>query len=212
MFRTPFIAAGAAVLLLSACSNPPGVYSLPVSEAYARLAKADIDGFRLARQCGVLIHFHAQPDDASHSIAWRVESSGQPVLRYTVHLTEAQAKTQASFEIPADPTGGPNGKEVYDGDYFVPRPVLHQPLRPALQELVDAAMEQRPYDVARIAGPPITDGVCDVQRAGLEGGLHFSIDDDPGKDTEQTLADHDADAAQDSSPKFGEPMDPAGAN
>jgi hypothetical protein len=208
VFRTSSIAAVAAVLMLPACSNPPGVFSLPVSEAYARLAKADIDGFRLARQCGVLIHFHAQPDEASHSVTWRVESSGQQALKFTIHLTETQAKTKASFEIPADPKGG----EAYDGDYFVPRPVLHQPLRPALQELVDSAMEQRPYDVARIAGPPIDDGVCDVQRAGLEGGLHFSVDDDPGKDTEQTLADHDADAVKDPAPKFGEPMDPAEAN
>lgn len=208
MLRSLVTALAAATLGLSGCSNPPGVYSLPVDEAFARLTKADIDGFRLAKQCGILIHFHAQPDEAAHSITWRVESSGEPVLRFTVHLARMQEKTSTSFEIPADPKGG----EVYDGDYFVPRPALNQPLRPALQELVDAAMAQRPYDAARIHGQQNTDGVCDVQRAGLEGGLHFSIDDEPGKDTEETLAHHDAAAAAETNPKFGEPMDPAEGN
>jgi hypothetical protein len=208
LLRTHIITLAAVLLGLSACSNLPGVYSLQVEEAFKRLTNADIDGFRLAHQCGILIHFHAQPNEVAHSVTWRVESSGEQVLRFTVRLADMQGKTSASFEIPADPKGG----EVYDGDYFVPRPAVNQPLRPALQELVDAAMAQRPYDAARIRGAQNTDGVCDVQRAGLEGGLHFSIDDDAGKDTERTLADHDAAAAAETSPKFGEPMDPAGRN
>ena len=208
MVRTPLIAATTALLALSGCGSPKGVYALRVSEAYARLEKADIKGFREARQCGILIHFHAQPDPSSHSIAWRVESSGQTVLKFTIHLEQVEDKTRASFDIPADPKGG----EVYDGDYFVPRPALNQPLRPALQELVDAAMEQRPYDVMRLPEPRNTDGVCNVQRGGLESGLHFSVDDDPGKTTEQTLDDRDAAAQSDENPRFGEPMDPAGAN
>jgi hypothetical protein len=208
LLRARSIISAIALLALWGCSNQPGVYSLPVDEAFARLTKADLDGFRLARQCGILIHFHAQPDPASHSVTWRVESSGEQVLRFTVHLTKMQDKTSASFEIPADPKGG----EVYDGDYFVFRPAVNQPLRPALQELVDAAMAQRPFDTKRIRGPQNTDGVCDVQRAGLEGGLHFSIDDDAGKDTEGTLADHNAKAAEDDKKPYGEPMDPAGAN
>ncbi len=196
----------ASMLALSSCGNPPGVYSLPVSEAFARLAQADVDGFRKARQCGILIHLHAQPDEETNSVTWRVESSGEQVLHFTVHLTPVQDKTSATIEIPADPKGG----EVYDGDYFVARPAFSQPLRPALQELVDAAMAQRQFDAGQL--PFSTDGVCDVQRAGLEGGLHFAIDDDAGKDTERTLADHDAAAAAETNPKFGEPMDPAGAN
>ncbi|HTN15579.1 MAG TPA: hypothetical protein VL094_12325 [Sphingomonadaceae bacterium] len=197
--------------MLASCGGPePGVYPVRVAEALQRLKKADVDGFRSARQCGILIHISAgSPKD--NAITWRVTSSGSEVLRFTVKLTAEGDGTRAQIEVPAEPKGG----EMYDGSQFYPRPALHQPLRPAVQELIDSAMEQRPYDVMRIPNDQrssASDGPCKVQRAGLESGsFRFKVDDKAGYDsrTSQRMREvEEARAAmdgQDSS--YGQPMD-----
>lgn len=173
----------AAGLLHGCGEKEPGVYALPLAEAFVRLEKADIDGFRKARQCGILIHFAAE-NAGENAIAWQVTSSRLPVARFTVTLTAEGAGTRAAIAVPPSPKGG---GEIYDGDEFYPRPALNQPLRPAVQELIDAAMEQRPYDVWRIPEPRNTDKVCSIQRAGLESGhIRFRADDIPGLDAEDT--------------------------
>lgn len=197
--------------MLAGCGGPePGVYPVPVAEALQRLKKADVDGFRSARQCGILIHFSAgSPRD--NAITWRVTSSGTEMLRFTVKLTPEGDGTRALIEVPAEPKGG----EMYDGNQFYPRPALHQPLRPAVQEMIDAAMEQRPFDVMRIPdnlrGSP-NNGPCQVQRAGLESGsVRFRVDDKAGYDSrtsQRMREEEDARAAMDGTDSsYGQPMD-----
>jgi hypothetical protein len=171
----------AAILLalaLSGCSSTPSGYAIPLNEAYARLEQADIKGFKLARHCGVIIEFtpHKQPNDA---ITWTISSSGRKMVEFTVRMTATDPNyTTATIEVPPDKGGG----EAYDGTKDYVRPAIHQPLRPAVKELIDAAMEQRAYDVWRIPEPiNVNDAVCSVQRAGYESrGMPFSVGDQPG--------------------------------
>lgn len=191
----PIHSIGLALLLLAGCGGggKPGVYEIPVAEAYSRLEKADINGFRSARQCGILVHMRPQKKQGE-AITWHVTSSGQEVLRFTVTLVSEGEGTRAEIDVPADPKGG----EMYDGtkEYF--RPAFNQPLRPAIRELIDAAMEQRPYDGRRIPQPRNTDKVCSVQRSGLESGSFvFGVDDRPGMDARESALAADADAMDD---------------
>lgn len=197
------------LLLTAGCGKAePGVYELPLTEAYARLTEADIDGFRLARQCGILIHFQSS-GEKDESMTWRITSSGRPLLRFTVGLAaEGPDRTRAIIEVPADPAGG----EPYDGTKHYPRPAINQPLRPAVQELIDAAMADRPYDVQRIPQPRNMDRVCSIQRGGLESGsFRFGVDDKPGMDSRQSARAFEEEERQaeresfDSS--YGQPMD-----
>jgi hypothetical protein len=192
--------------LLAACGNQPGTYDVPLAEALVRLEKADLDGFRMARQCGILIHLRAgsPKDDA---ITWHVTSSGQEVLSFTVRLVAEGSGTRAAIDIPADPKGG----EMYGGDRFYPRPAVNQPLRPAIQELIDAAMAQRPYNGHGLKN---ADQVCNVQRAGLESGsFTFGVNDRPGMDSRrsaQAEADQEKQAGDGFDNSYGQPMDKVG--
>ena len=51
-----------------------------------------------------------------------------------------------AIEVPI----GPNGAEIYDGQQRYSHPALMQPVRPSVRELVDAAIEKRPYDWHRL--------------------------------------------------------------
>ncbi len=167
------------VLTAPGCSSKPPepAYDLPVHELYQRLQKADLDGFKLARQCGLLIHFGLHYVD-DQEIGWRVTSSGREMVTFKIILTpDGPGRTRTRIEVSADPKGG----EKYDGDYFEMHPALHQPLRPAVQELINAAVEKRPYNVWKIPEPINTnDDVCSVQRGSLEQGTPFHVDDKPG--------------------------------
>jgi len=194
------IAAGLACLVLAGCSRAPLTYGISPEEAYARLEKADIAGFRLARQCGILIYLTSQRTPGK-AIRWIVTSSGQTVASFQVRLLPEDDGTRAVIEIPADPRGG----EIYDGVKEYPRPALNQPLRPAIEELVNAAMEGRHF---RTDGLDNSDRVCSIQRSGLESGaFRFSVDDDPGKDSRMTARDR-ADTERNANPNdYGAPMD-----
>jgi len=197
----------AIAMLLAGCGrSEPGVYAVPLAEALQRLKKADVDGFRMARQCGILIHF-ASDSPKDNAITWRVSSSGREVLRFTVKLMAEGNATRARIEVPAEPKGG----EMYDGSQFYPRPALHQPLRPAVQELIDAAMEQRPFDVMRIPdeerGSP-NNGPCQVQRGGLENGSsRFGLDDKPGYDSRSSQQMREVEDYGRDDTSYGQPMD-----
>lgn len=204
----PIHSIGLALLMLAGCGggSKPGVYEIPVAEAYSRLEKADINGFRSARQCGILVHMRPQKKQGE-AITWYVTSSGQEVFRFTVKLFAEGEGTRAEIEVPAEPKGG----EMYDGKQEYARPAFNQPIRPAIRELIDAAMEKRPYDVMRIPEPRNTDKVCSVQRSGLESGSFvFGVDDRPGMDSRESARAAEADAAEDAAQTdfdegYGEP-------
>ena len=177
MTMRTFACAALMAAALTGCGGEqrqPGVYALPPQEAFARLEEADIEGFRARRQCGILIHFTRSAD--ADSITWRVTSSGRPVARFTVRLAPEGQGTRTTIEVPEAPEGG----EIYDGNKQLPRPALQQPLRPAVQELIDAAMEQRAFDVMRMPEPRNMDGVCSLQKGGLQHGRPFAVDDFAG--------------------------------
>jgi hypothetical protein len=199
--------AAAACALLAGCGGglPAGTYEVPVEVAYERLIAGDMDDFRTARQCGILIHFLAEKE-LNKQVRWRVISSGMQVAEFTVRLIPVDAQTtRFEIDVPADPAGG----EIYDGSKFYPRPALHQPLRPAIEELVAARMAQRAYDPM---GLPSTDSdsVCDVQRAGLESGSYvWGVNDRPGMDARESAREAAAEEARVDygEPAMGEPMD-----
>ena len=178
MTRCGSLALVLATISLVGCKQapPPGVYDVPVAEAYQRLSTDLLPDMVYAKQCGILIH--VMPEGvAGQQVTWRVYSSDQEVVQFTATLTPVSAtQTKVDISIPADPAGG----EVYDGKKFYTRPAFNQPLRPAVQEQVAAILEGRKFDVSHVG--PGTDSVCNVQRGGLESGLHFRVDDPPGTD------------------------------
>jgi hypothetical protein len=148
--------------VLGACSNQTGVYKLSKQEAFARLRNADTMAFRRAWQCGILIHFEPT-EEGDDALTWRVVSDGETMLSFTVRLVdEGSNRTRAVIELPPDPRGG----EYYDGTHDFPRPALNQPIRPGIQQLVDAALNQTEFKVNQMS----FDRTCEVQRGGLEGG------------------------------------------
>ena len=213
MFK-PIHSIGLVLLLLAGCGGgkQPGVYEIPLAEAYSRLEKADINGFRSARQCGILVHLRPQKKQGE-AITWYVTSSGTEVFRFTVKLSAEGEGTRTEIEVPADPKGG----EMYDGKQQYARPAFNQPIRPAIRELIDAAMENRPYDVMRIPQPRNTDKVCSIQRSGLESGSFvFGVDDKAGMDARASARAADAEAAEDAAAtdfdnSYGEPEGDSGS-
>ena len=167
-----------AMALLAGCSSstPEGYYNVAPQEALARLRQADIIGFRDARQCGMLISFR-QLEDASGIISWDVSSSDVPVAGLSLKVTPSGQGSIIAIGV----LTGPNGAEVYDGQQHYTHPALMQPLRPSLRELVDAAIEKRPYDWHRLPEPLNTDELCSSEKQNLEaGGAVYSIDDPEG--------------------------------
>jgi hypothetical protein len=151
-----------------------GVYEIGTHEAYERLLRSELSELVMARQCGILIHPRAE-GVADRSVTWRVYSSGREMVNFTATLTPLDAgRTRAEVSVGRNA----NGQEAYDGSLFYTRPAFNQPLQPAVEEQVAALLEGRSFDVGRV--PRGTDGVCDVQRAGLEeGSERFSVTDRP---------------------------------
>ncbi|MDB5429968.1 MAG: hypothetical protein JWP35_1084 [Caulobacter sp.] len=168
-----------ATISLAGCEKPkaptPGVYDIPVAEAFQRLYASDLADMVYAKQCGILVH--VTPEGITNRyVTWHVASSGQEVVRFTALLTPlGDRQTKVEIKMPADPKGG----EVYDGEKFYNRPAFNQPLKPAVEEQVSALLEGRKFDVQRVG--PGRDSVCNVQRGGLESGIRFRVDDKPGE-------------------------------
>ncbi len=201
--------------MLAGCGGlPQGTYAVPVEVAYQRLIAGDMVDFRDGRQCGILIHFTAYKE-LNKQVRWVVTSSGSQVAEFTARLVPVDAATtRIEIDIPAAPDGG----EIYDGSKFYPRPALIQPLRPAVEELVAARIEQRKFDPFRIRKDDGTgaksdqNGVCLVQRAGLESGHYvWGVNDRPGMDAHESARADAWDEAHPSpdEPAFGKPMDDA---
>jgi hypothetical protein len=167
-----------AAALLAGCSDSSteGYYDVAPQTALARLRQADIIGFRDARQCGMLISFR-QLEDASGIISWDVSSGDIPVAGFSLKVTPSGQGSIVAIGV----LTGPNGAEVYDGQQHYSHPALMQPLRPSLRELVDAAIEKRPFDWHRLPQPLNTDELCGSERQNLEaGGAVYAIDDPEG--------------------------------
>src|SRR5690349_6960084 len=94
---------GRTVLLLAAISlagcggRAPGVYDMPVADAYQRLAASDLPDMVLAKQCGILIHVTPE-GTPNKEVTWRVTSSGQEVVHFSAVLTPVNDK-QTKVEI-----------------------------------------------------------------------------------------------------------------
>ncbi len=142
-----------------------------------RLENADITGFRNARMCGMLIHFEPSFPD-QQTITWTVKTSGEEVASFTVTMRPMASGTQTSISVPKSEGGS---GEMYDGNQHYQNPAMMQPLRPAVQELIDAAVEQRPYDWHRIPDPLNTDALCGSERTNFEaGGATYVLGDPEG--------------------------------
>jgi hypothetical protein len=162
-----------AAMATSACQaeRPPGVYDLNITEAYRRLSAHTLPDLVFAKQCGILIH--VRPEGAlNQRVTWRVYSSGQKVVEFSAALTAiGDRQTKVVINMPR----GDNGGEAYDGSQNYVRPAFNQ---------VAAILESRAFDVRRVGRG--TDKVCHVQRAGLESGRVFRVDDVPGMDARQS--------------------------
>jgi hypothetical protein len=161
-------------------AKPTTVFPVSVAEALSRLDKADVLGFRRARQCGLLIHFGNYEED-DRSMTFVVRSSNREVARFNVSLTPTAKGTATAIRIPPSSNGG----EMYDGTQDYAHPALIQPLRPAVQELIEAAMAQRPFDNERLPEPHAmwpkeSNDNCNLGQQYLARGEPVSFDDPPG--------------------------------
>lgn len=177
--KIAFALVGVAIAV-AGCKPTQKDYPLSVAEALRRLDNADIIGFRNARQCGLLIHF-VKTLPENQSLTWFVQSAGQEMASFTIALHPTATGTQATITVPKSGQGG----ELYDGKQQYSHPAMMQPLRPALQELVDSAMVQRPYDFRRIRdpiniAPPNTLQNCSIGQQTLARGVPMSLDDPEG--------------------------------
>ncbi len=170
-----------------ACSEPPGQYKISAKDGYQKLASADFNEFLRNRLCGILIHIHREGDEGK-SVTWRITSSGREMFHFTANLVPVDA-TRTKIEIDVSKEVK-NGREAYDGTQSYARPAVMQPVRPAIDEQIDAILTSRPFKwenvrkaTERPAAPGTfavmsSDSVCNVQRGGLEeSGQPFSVDD-----------------------------------
>ena len=167
-------------LVVAGCEPSQKTYSVSLAEALARLDKADVIGFRNARQCGLLIHFEKlQPVD--NLVTWEVRSKKQLVASFSVSLSQTWNGTRATIIVPQAADGG----EIYDGKQHYSHPALMQPLRPAVQEMIDAAMEERPFDWHRLpdplnVGPSDSLNNCGMGQQSLQRGIPVELSDPEG--------------------------------
>ena len=167
-------------LVVAGCKPSQKTYPVSVAEGLARLDKADVIGFRNARQCGLLIHVEKLLPDGN-TVTWRVRSKQKLVASFSVSLSQAGNGTQATIVVPKAADGG----EIYDGKQHYSHPALMQPLRPAVQEMVDAAMEKRPFDWHRLpdpinVGPNATLTNCGMGQQSLQRGIPVELSDPEG--------------------------------
>jgi hypothetical protein len=167
-------------LVVAGCNQSQKTYPVSLAEGLARLGKADVIGFRNARQCGLLIHFK-KFGPVEDTLTWQVQSKGRPLASFSVSLSQVGNGTQATITVPKAADGG----EIYDGKQHYSHPALMQPLRPAVQELIDAAMEMRPFDWHRLpdplnVGPNDSLTNCGMGQQSLQRGIPVELSDPEG--------------------------------
>src|SRR5579859_7090306 len=91
-----------ACLALVGCSQGADelYYDMAPDDAFARLVKADITGFRDARQCGMLIYFEPKEYDATRTITWEVTSGDMTVARFGFHVIPKGNGSVIGMQIP----------------------------------------------------------------------------------------------------------------
>lgn len=162
---------GLGSLVVAGCSDR-GVHDIPVAEAYGRLVNGDVKEMVLAQQCGILLSI--RPEGVpGQAVTWRVFSSGREMVSFTANLMADDGGTRVGIDVSKQA----DGREEYDGDQSYPRPAFRQPLRPAIEELIAALLEGRAYEPEAVARTNEGNHACNVQRAGLERGRPFSVDD-----------------------------------
>lgn len=146
---------------------------MPLAEAYQLLQSEPLDEFRRDRQCG-LVYKLVPAGNGTDEVTWQVFTSGMQVLWFKARLIP-ESSDQTRVEIDVEKTA--DGKELYSGDYHTPRPVVAQPLRPAIEEAIRAVLEKRPFNGD---GLPSEDNpnLCNMQRNQLEDGKMLTVKDD----------------------------------
>lgn len=110
-----------------------------------RLDNSDSAGFRYARHCGVLFNFGSNKSD-DHTVTWTARASRKDVFTFNVVVVRSPKGVTLKLSVPLER----NGREIYDGTQKYNHPLLRQPLRPAITELIESAMEKRSFDNERV--------------------------------------------------------------
>ena len=134
-------------IALTGCKSEPQVKEYPfgVAEAVQRLDNSDSAGFRYARHCGVLFSFGSVKSD-DHMVTWTARADRKVVLTFNVVVAESPKGVTLKLSVPLER----NGREIYDGTQNYNHPILRQPIRPAIAELIESAMEKRKFDNERV--------------------------------------------------------------
>jgi hypothetical protein len=180
-------------IALTGCNSEPQLKQYPfgVAEAVRRLNNSDSAGFRYARHCGVLFNFGSHESD-DHTVTWTARANRKDVLTFNVVVAESPKGVTLKLSVPVEG----NGREMYDGTQKYNHPVLRQPIRPAIAELIESAMEKRPFDNERVAEEvryldrSPSGQACSEDAQILARGFAANYDDGPGPsiDTIQKLA------------------------
>jgi hypothetical protein len=170
-------------IALTGCKSEPQVKEYPfgVAEAVRRLDKSDSAGFRYARHCGVLFNFGSNKSD-DHTVTWTARANRKDVLTFSVVVVESPKGVTLKLNMPLER----NGHEMYDGTQKYNHPILRQPIRPAIAELIESAMEKRSFDNERVEeearyldrSPSGSD--CSMEAQFLAQGFPTDYDDPPG--------------------------------
>ena len=130
---------------LSGCSlhREPGIYPLAVETARARLRQADPGPLIAARACSVRLDISVAPQGAG-AMRWSIRGEGAELASFAVRFEGAgDERTRAAIDLAtpvgAAPLTAPSGQ-----------PALRQPLQAAVVEFVDAALNGRAFDPARL--------------------------------------------------------------
>ncbi len=132
-------------IALTGCKSEVKEYPFSVAEAVRRLDNSDSGGFRYARHCGVLFSFGSVKSD-DHTVTWTARANGKAVFTFNVVVAESPKGVTLKLNVPLEP----NGREMYDGTQNYNHPIVSQPIRPAIAELIDSAMEKRSFDNERV--------------------------------------------------------------
>jgi hypothetical protein len=136
------------VLLASCRSNTSEIkeYLLSLEEAARRLDNADNDGFRYHRHCGVLFDFGSHRNE-DNSVTWTARANRRNIFSFSVTVVPSAEGITTKVNVDLDESG----REFYDGNQKYNHPLMPQPIRPAIAELIDSALNQRPFDNERVA-------------------------------------------------------------